>query len=88
MQEAMLMGTIVVASDIGGVRESLPPALHPYLYPPTSADELLTRLLQITSCNAPALRALGDAARRFTLENFDITRVNTALLTRLAQRHA
>ena len=88
MQEAMLMGTIVVASDIGGVRESLPPALHPYLYPPTSPDELLTRLLQITSCDAPTLRALGNAARRFTLENFDITRVNTALLTRLAQSHA
>lgn len=84
MQEAMLMGAVVVASDIGGVRESLPPSLHPYLYPPGSVRELLERLLAVTALDATALRELGHASRCFTTENFDITRVNSALLDRLA----
>ncbi len=84
MQEAMLMGTIVVASDIGGVRESLPPVLRPYLYRPGSAEELLERLLSLTALDREALRALSEVARGFVMEHYDIRKVNEKLLARVA----
>lgn len=83
MQEAMLMGACVIASDIGGVRESLPSCLHPYLYTPGSQDELLMRLLAMMATDATTLRSLGENGRRFVVENYDIRAVNRQLLARL-----
>lgn len=84
MQEAMLMGAVVVASDIGGARDSLPPELHRYLFPPGSVDELTDRLHALMQLNEPALRALSEIARRFVVENYDIRQVNGLILSRLA----
>lgn len=80
MQEAMLMRTIVIASELGGVRESLPSALHQFLYSPGSADELLKQLVSVITHNANALRSLGETARQFVLQHYDIHMVNSALL--------
>ena len=84
MQEAMLMRTIVVASDFGGVRESLPRALHQFLYVPGSAPDLLKRLISLTNCEAGTLRELSEIARRFVLNNYDIRKVNEQLLAYVA----
>lgn len=84
MQEAMLMGTVVVASDIGGIRESLPPALHPYLYTPGSAEELTERLASVMKLTAEELRSLSETARRFVEENYDIRKINERILGRIA----
>lgn len=84
MQEAMLMGAVVVASDLGGVRESVPAELHDYLYPPGSVDDLVDRLESLMHLDEPALRRLSHAARRFVVDNYDIRSVNQHLLERLA----
>jgi glycosyltransferase involved in cell wall biosynthesis len=84
MQEAMLMGTVVVASDLGGVRESVPAGLHAYLYPPGSVDGLVDRLAALMRLDEAALRDLSHAARSFVVENYDIRIVNQRLLDRLA----
>jgi glycosyltransferase involved in cell wall biosynthesis len=84
MQEAMLMGACVIASEIGGIRESLPPGLHPFLYRPGSEDELLSRLSNLMSRDAVTVQTLAQSARRFVLENYDIHRVNGELLAKLA----
>ena len=83
MQEAMLMGASVVASDIGGIRESLPPVMHPYLYTPGSQDELLASLAAMMKNDATVLESMNQTARRFVVENYDIRRVNEALLTQI-----
>ncbi len=83
MQEAMLMRTVVVAADIGGVRESLPAALHPYLYPPGSVTELTDRLISLASCNGETLRQLSAIAREFVLTHYDIRTINERLLYHL-----
>lgn len=83
MQEAMLMGTSVIASDIGGIRESLPRALHPYLFTPGSYQELLARLSAVMAADETALRKLAQTARRFVEEHYDIRDVNRKLLARL-----
>lgn len=84
MQEAMLMGTIVVASDIGGIRESLPAALRQYLYTPGSMAELTERLSSVMELGAEELRSLSGAARRFVEENYDVRTINERLLGRIA----
>ncbi len=83
MQEAMLMGACVIASDIGGIRESLPSFLHPYLYTPGSQDELLMRLVAMMAIDETTLRSMGQNARRFVEEHYDIRAVNRQLLARL-----
>ena len=84
MQEAMLMGAVVVASDIGGVRESLPAALHSYLYTPGSDHELRDRLIALAACDHAALRELSAVAREFVLTHYDIRAINERLLGHLA----
>jgi glycosyltransferase involved in cell wall biosynthesis len=84
MQEAMLMGAAVVASRIGGIPESLPPNLQPYLYTPGSRDELRARLSEMMKNDAETLRATAQAARRFVIDNYDIRKVNERLLTHVA----
>lgn len=83
MQEAMLMRTVVVASDIGGVRESLPLALHPYLYTPGSVPELRDRLIALAACDRQGLRELSAVAREFVVTHYDIRAINEKLLRRL-----
>ena len=83
MQEAMLMGTVVVASDIGGVRESLPAALHPYLYTPGSVHELRDRLIALATCDRRALHRLSAIAREFVRTHYDIRAINERLLRHL-----
>ncbi len=88
MQEAMLMGAIVVASDIGGVRESLPPALHPYLYAPGSVEELTDRLTSVMKQSEDQLRSGGRMARRFVEENYDIRTINEKILATIASANS
>lgn len=83
MQEAMLMRTVVVAADIGGVRESLPPALHAYLYTPGSVPELRDRLIALAACDRQRLRELSAIAHEFVLTHYDIRAINEKLLHRL-----
>ncbi|EQD34106.1 glycosyl transferase, group 1, partial [mine drainage metagenome] len=83
MQEAMVMGTVVVASDIGGVRESLPTALHPYLYAPGSVQELRDRLIALGASDRRALHQLSTLARDFVLTHYDICAINERLLRHL-----
>lgn len=85
LQEAMLMRTIIVASDLGGVRESLPVALHQYLYSPGSAPELLRRLVAVTTHNSDSLCTLGETARQFVLQRYDIRKVNSEILNMLTR---
>ena len=84
MQEAMLMGAGVIASSIGGIPESLPSILHPYLYTPGSRDELRARLSAAMKIDATEWQALAETARRFVIDNYDIREINERLLSRAA----
>ena len=84
MQEAMLMGAVVVASNIGGIPESLPTIFHRYLYTPGSADELADRLCSLMTNSGEELRSLGRTARHFVEENYDIRIINERILAKIA----
>ncbi len=84
MQEAMLMGASVIASDIGGIRESLPTIFHPYLYTPGSQDELLARLSSMMTDDSATLRTLSQTGRQFVIDHYDIRSINAQLLAHVA----
>ena len=74
------MGASVIASNIGGIPESLPPILHPYLYPPGSRDELRARISAIMTLDAESLSAIAEEARKFVIVGYNIRKINEQLL--------
>ncbi len=80
MQEAMLMGAVVIASDLGGVAESIPDAMKPYLFRPGDVDQLCRKMAELLSCGAETIGKLGTVGREFVLSNYDSRIVNAKLL--------
>ncbi len=80
MQEAMLMGAAVVASDTGGVGESIPEPMREYLFSPHDHLNLAKNLTRLLEAGSDQLRTLGAAGRQFVEENYDIRRINEALI--------
>jgi glycosyltransferase involved in cell wall biosynthesis len=60
--EAMSMGKVVVATDVGGVRELVGPA--GFLAPPHDADSLAHLMLRAMSLDEKERRAMGGEARK------------------------
>jgi glycosyltransferase involved in cell wall biosynthesis len=73
--EAQALGKPVVASDIGGLGETLMPAATGWLVPPDRADEL-ARALELALALPDDVRArLATRARRFVLRRFTAERM-------------
>jgi glycosyltransferase involved in cell wall biosynthesis len=78
--EAQALGKPVVASDIGGLGETLMPAATGWLVPPDRADEL-ARALELALALPDDVRArLATRARRFVLRRFTAERMATRTL--------
>jgi hypothetical protein len=71
MQEAMLMGAVAVAADLGGVSESIPEEIRKFLFP-------LGKQQQLT-----ALHKLGQVGGNFALQKYDVRALNAQILTLL-----
>jgi glycosyltransferase involved in cell wall biosynthesis len=80
MQEAMLMGAVVVASDIGGIRESVPKELCEYLFKAGDHHQLSNNLVRLFSTGASNIRRLGHIGKEFVKENYDVRKLNKMLL--------
>jgi glycosyltransferase involved in cell wall biosynthesis len=85
MQEAMLMGTVVVASDIGGVAESIPEEMRSLLFPPGEQQPLTDNIERLLRTGATALRELGRAGRNFVMRKYDVRELNAQILTVLLE---
>lgn len=71
--EAMAMGLAVVATDVGGVKEILPPEQRRFVMPADDVDGL-GRALRVLVQDEALRRRLGKANRQWVVENYD-TRV-------------
>jgi glycosyltransferase involved in cell wall biosynthesis len=61
--EAMSCGRVVIASAVGGLRETITDGVDGFLLPPTDEPAWHDRIVQVLS-NADAARRMGEAARR------------------------
>lgn len=83
-QEAMLMRIPVIASTIGGVRESISPELREWMFEPGNSRQLADRLSDIAGRDAAYLEELGARGREFAEKGYDVALLNERLL-KLAQ---
>ena len=78
--EAQAMGKPVIATDSGGLGETLMPAATGWLVPPDDVDEL-ARTLQLALAMPDDARArLAIRARRFVTRNFTLERMGKSTL--------
>ena len=80
MIEAQAMGKPVIATDIGGLGETLMPAATGWLVPPGDVNEL-TRALQLALAMPDDARArLATRARRFVMRRFTLDQMGKQTL--------
>ena len=71
MQEALLQGCLVTASDLGGIPESLPPELHDLLFPPGDSDALADRIRKVHAMGNERIRTRVDQGRKWVEARYD-----------------
>ncbi|MGC4120109.1 MAG: glycosyltransferase family 4 protein [Myxococcales bacterium] len=80
VQEAMLMGLLVVASRTGGVPESLAPELERFMAEPRDASGIADQIQELLALGADEARWLGEAGRAFAVERYDVRALTRRLL--------
>ncbi|MDB6087222.1 MAG: glycosyl transferase group 1 [Gammaproteobacteria bacterium] len=85
MQEAMLMGVVVIASDIGGVSESIPLEMRDFLFSPGDHAQLAGNVERLLAGAETTLHALGNTGRDFVLHKYDVRELNRQILASLAE---
>ena len=78
--EAQAMGTPVIATDFGGLGETLMPAATGWLVPPDDVDELADALQLALTMPDDARARLAARARRFVTRNFTLERMAKSTL--------
>ncbi len=79
LQEALLEGTLIVASHTGGIPESVPPFLHRFLVPPGSPEALAGALSEIAVMDTAQIAQLARRGDDWVRERYD----NRALVRKL-----
>jgi colanic acid/amylovoran biosynthesis glycosyltransferase len=82
VQEAMLMKAVVIASRTGGVPESIPDEMQPYVAQPGDPESLARAILSLHALPVSEFERLGNAGRAFVMERYDIRQLNDELITR------
>ncbi|MFD5478980.1 glycosyltransferase family 4 protein [Streptomyces hawaiiensis] len=77
--EALACGRPVVVTDVGGARESLPPALVPHCLVPALAPAALAAAVTGLLQDPPLRTALGEQGRRHVLSTHDVRRTAQAV---------
>ncbi len=85
VQEAMLMGALVVTTRAGGVPESIPPEMRRFSVPPRNSDALARAIMELARMRPEEMRAVAAACRRFVVERYDVTRLNELLIEQTLQ---
>jgi glycosyltransferase involved in cell wall biosynthesis len=78
--EAQAMGKPVIATDFGGLGETLMPAATGWLVPPDDVDELADALQLALTMPDDARARLAVRARRFVTRNFTLERMGKSTL--------
>lgn len=80
VQEAMLMKTLAVTTQTGGVPESIPEVLRPFSVPENDVDALTKALAQVNGLTDSELEHLGGQCRSWVAARYDISTLIDELL--------
>jgi colanic acid/amylovoran biosynthesis glycosyltransferase len=78
--EAQSMGIPVVATDIGGLRQTIVDGKSGFLIPLDDVEAAKSRIIQIMK-NKDLRASLGQEGKRFIAENFDIQKISRRLIS-------
>lgn len=80
VQEAMLMKTLVVTTNIGGVPESIPPQMKRFCVAAKDPSAIANCIIDLLSLDQSQWQILGDVCRNFVVSHYDISILNRKLL--------
>jgi len=80
LQEAMLVGTMLVASQVGGVPESVPSEMHQFLVPPGDAAAIAAAVRRVAAMSIDQRLARARANRVFCEQRYDVRVLNRRML--------
>jgi colanic acid/amylovoran biosynthesis glycosyltransferase len=80
VQEAMFMRLIVITTNAGGVPESTAEIMRQFSVPVGDADAISKMIQRIMTFSESEMARLGETARSFAIERFDIDRIGHQLL--------
>lgn len=80
VQEAMFMRLLVITTKAGGVPESIPDIMQQFSVPIGDSTSIAKEILKILSLPESEMVRLGDAARNFTIEKYDIDKIGSKFL--------
>ncbi|NLL13122.1 MAG: glycosyltransferase family 4 protein [Fibrobacter sp.] len=80
VQEAMLMKTLVVTTQTGGVPESIAPQMQRFCLPAQDSSAIAECIKELMSLDQSQWQILGEACRDFAVSNYDITRLIKKML--------
>lgn len=78
--EAQAMGNLVIASDHGGVRETIIPNETGYLVPPNNAEMLAEAIRFALGRDERVIEAMSDFARQHVRTHYDTNRMKAATI--------
>jgi glycosyltransferase involved in cell wall biosynthesis len=82
LQEAMLVGTMIIASDIGGVAESIPREMHDCLVPPSEPAAIAAAVHRLARMPIQERQSRARVNRAFCETRYDIRALNRRMLAR------
>lgn len=80
LKEAMAMGLPVISTLHGGIPELVEEGVSGYLVPERDAEAIATRLMDLME-HPEKWAAMGQAGRAFVEQNYDLNRLNDALVS-------
>jgi len=88
VQEAMLMKTLVITTNIGGVPESIPPQMQRFCVPAKDPFAIAECIKDLLSLDQSQWQILGETCRNFAVSHYDISQLNKKLLNRCFKNYS
>lgn len=80
VQEAMMLGTLVLTTDCGGIKESIPIEMMPYNVRPRDPDGIAIKLVEMNALPIEEKIELSTTCREFVQRHYKMEDLNRSIL--------
>jgi glycosyltransferase involved in cell wall biosynthesis len=81
LQEAMLVGAMLIATNVGGVPESVPREMRQFLVPPCDPAAMAAAIRQLMALPDARLAELTRENRLYCQTHYDVRKLNRLMLS-------